>query len=344
MARGKLRVLIVDSSPTYANLLAEALKSDGSIEIIGIASDAYEARDKIVLQRAELMIMDPDLPRMDGVSFLKRLMPQYPIPVIIITSKNKDKALEALDVGALDFIEKPAIPNQTSFIVELSIKIKIASTANLSHWKSKRDELPFIKRKADEALKHSSGKVIVLGASTGGTEAIKKIIPLFPSNMPPVVIVQHMPPGFTEMFANSLNRISHMEVKEATSGDTIMPGKVYIAPGDLHMSLVKNGNLIQLVCKTGERVSGHRPSVDVLMSSAATILGKNAIGIMLTGMGSDGAKGMLEMKKKGAYNIAQDEDSSIVYGMPKVAAELGGVDIILPLNDIAPFVIDLLED
>ncbi len=343
MAREKLRVLIVDSSIIYANLLVEALKTDNSIEIIGVASDAYEARDKIVLLRAELMIMDPDLPRMDGVSFLKRLMPQYPIPVIIITSKSKDKILDVLDAGALDFIEKPSIPNQTSFIVELSIKIKIASGANLSHWKSKREELSFIKKRIDESLS-SSGKVIVLGASTGGTEAIKKIVPLFPTNMPPVVIVQHMPPGFTEMFASSLNRISYMEVKEAVSGDTLIPGKVYIAPGDLHMSLVRNGNIIQIICKSGERVSGHRPSVDVLMSSAATVLGKNAIGIMLTGMGSDGAKGMLEMKKKGAYNIAQDEESSVVYGMPKVAAELGGVDIILPLNEIAPFVIQLLEE
>ena len=231
----------------------------------------------------------------------------------------------------------------SAMLLELRTKIKIASTANVSHWKSKRNDAPRRAIKADKALAESTDKVIAIGASTGGTEAIRTIISEFPATMPGVVIVQHMPGGFTKAFADRLNTQSAMEVKEAEEGDRVMPGRVLIAPGGLHMNVTRSGGLYQVRCRPGEKVRGHCPSVEVLMNSVAEYVGANAVGVMLTGMGRDGAEGMLAMKKAGARTLAQDEATSIVFGMPKEAYERGGAEKLVPLGEIARNVIDLLS-
>ncbi len=342
----KIKVVIIDSSISFLNKISQYISADSGIEVVGIATDVYEGRNLIVLEKANIVIMDLILPKMDGLTFLKKLMPQYPLPVIILSNCEKPHIFEALSNGAIDFVTKPLNIEDIPLIInELTTKIKISSTANLQHWKSKRDESIGISKKIqNNKIKDIETKLVAIGASTGGTEALKKVIPFFPVNMPPVVIVQHMPEGFTKMFAESLNKISSMEVKEAKTGDIILPGKVYIAPGDYHMTVLKTANICQIICKTGERVSGHRPSVDVLFNSVSKIYSNNAVGIILTGMGSDGAKGLLEMKKNNSFTIAQDEQTSVVYGMPKVANDIGGVDVILPLESIANYTIKKLEE
>ncbi len=342
----KIKVVIIDSSILFLNKISQYISADLGIEVVGIATDVYEARNLIVLEKANVIVMDLKLPKMDGLTFLKKLMPQYPLPVIILSNCEKTFVFEALSNGAIDFVTKPQNNEDIPFIInELTTKIKISSTANLQYWKSKRDEsINTTKKIQNNKIKDIGNKLIAIGASTGGTEALKKVIPVFPVNMPPVVVVQHMPEGFTKMFADSLNKISAMEVKEAKTGDIILPGKVYIAPGDYHMIVSKAANICQIICRTSERISGHRPSVDVLFNSVSKIYSNNAIGIILTGMGSDGAKGLLEMKKNNSFTIAQDQQTSVVYGMPKVANEIGGVDIILPLESIANYTIKKLEE
>lgn len=341
----KVRVLIVDDSALVRQLVQNGLAADPGIEVVGTAPDPYVARDRIIELRPDVLTLDVEMPRMDGVEFLHRLMPQYPIPVVMLSSltqRGKQITMEALEAGAVDFVSKPSgdqgrkLPEMFQ---ELRTKVKLAAGANVSHWKEKRAAPP-LQRTRD--LKESTDKVIALGASTGGTEAIRRILPCFPVGSPGIVIVQHMPPGFTQMFADRLNQVCPMEVREAKSGDRILPGRVLVAPGGLHMKVKRSGGIYEVDCRPAEKVSGHCPSVDVLMHSVAAEVGANSLGIMLTGMGSDGAEGMLAMRRKGARTVAQDERTCVVFGMPKVAWEKGGAERLLPLDAIPDAILGCL--
>lgn len=351
MAYKTIRVLIVDDSSLVRNILTSGLSSDPGIEVVGAAPDPYIARDMIVKFKPHVMTLDVEMPRMDGVEFLRKLMPQYPIPVVMVSSltqKGKQITLDALDAGAVDFVSKPSTDlarGLTGMIVELCTKIKIASTANVAHWKGKRERLPFHKKiQESKALSESTDKVIAIGASTGGTEAIRTVLSTLPATTPGVVIVQHMPAGFTKIFAERLNVSCAMQVKEAESGDRIMPGRVLVAPGEKQMKVLRSGGIYQVDCQTGEKVNGHCPSVEVLFESVAKNVGANAVGVMLTGMGADGADAMLSLRHSGARTLAQDEKSCVVFGMPNEAYKRGGAERLLPLTDIAGEVITLLSN
>lgn len=351
MGKKIIKVLIIDDSALVRQILSKGLALDSSIQVVGTAPDVYVGRDKIIQYKPDVLTLDIEMPKMDGVEFLRRLMPQYPIPVVVVSSltqRGSKMTFDALDAGAVDFVAKPKADVETglnSMLMELRSKIKIASGANVSHWKNKRNELvERITKSKKGALSDSTDKVIAIGASTGGTEAIRKVIYQLPYDMPGIVIVQHMPPGFTKSYAERLNELCALEVKEAEHGDRIRQGRVLLAPGAYHMRVVRSGGHYQVHCTKGEKVNGHIPSVEVLMDSVAEHVGPNAYGIMLTGMGNDGAKAMKKMKDAGAYNLAQDEESSVVYGMPKVAAEMGGVDRILPLDDIATALLKLIKN
>ncbi len=339
MKKAPVKVLIIDDSALVRKILSEGLSRDPGIEIVGTAPDVYVGRDMIVDLSPDVLTLDIEMPRMDGVEFLRRLMPQYPLPVVVVSSltqRGKQITIDALEAGAIDFVPKP-LTNLSSGLValltELSTKIKLASTANVSHWKQKKYTTNKSGTK-QKALYESTDKVIAIGASTGGTEAIKAVVTELPSNTPGIVIVQHMPPVFTKMFADRLNEICNMSAKEAEDGDRILTGRILVAPGGKHLRVQRSGGIYIVKCQEGEKVSGHCPSVDVMMHSVAEQVGANAYGVMLTGMGRDGADGMLAMKNAGAWNVAQDESTSVVYGMPKVAADVGGVDKILPLDKI----------
>ena len=349
MAR-PIRVLVVDDSALVRDILARGLAQDPGIEVVGTATDPYMARDKIVELQPDVLTLDVEMPRMDGVEFLRRLMPQYPLPVVMVSSltqRGKQITIDALEAGAVDFVAKPTAniaAGLQGMLSELRTKIKIASTANVSHWKSRRPAPAARSSLSSAALAESTDKVVAIGASTGGTEAIRKVLTDFPATMPGVVIVQHMPAGFTRMFAERLNQLSAMEVKEAATGDRIMPGRALIAPGDLQMRVIRSGGQYVVRCEPGPKVSGHCPSVDVLMHSVAQNVGGNAIGAMLTGMGADGADGMLAMRHAGARNLAQDEASCVVFGMPKVALERGGAERSVSIEEMAKSIIRLLEE
>ncbi|MDO3378088.1 chemotaxis response regulator protein-glutamate methylesterase [Geoalkalibacter halelectricus] len=350
----KVRVLVVDDSALVRQILTQGLDADPAIEVVGSAADPYQARDKIVQLNPDVLTLDVEMPRMDGVEFLRRLMPQHPLPVVMVSSltqKGKQITIDALEAGAVDFVAKPTSDvarGLQAMMLELRVKVKIASTANVSHWKSRRDSVtappPRPPLTAPAALAESTDKVIAIGASTGGTEAIKKVITRFPATGPGVVIVQHMPAGFTKMFAERLNQLCPMEVKEAASGDRVMPGRILVAPGEKQMRVIRSGGFYQVSCEPGEKVSGHCPSVDVLMHSVAKHVGANAVGAMLTGMGADGADGMAAMRQAGARCIAQDEASCVVFGMPKVAYERGGAEKLVSIDDIAPTLLRLLSE
>ena len=345
----RIRVLVVDDSALVRDILSRGLAMDPGIEVVGAAPDPYVARDKIVELKPDVLTLDVEMPRMDGVEFLRKLMPQYPLPVVMVsalTQKGKKITMEALEAGAVDFVAKPSTNvarGLNAMLMELRTKVKIASTANVSHWKSKRGELPRRPVAATKALAESTDKVVAIGASTGGTEAIRSIITQMPPTSPGVVIVQHMPAGFTKAFAERLNTLSMLEVKEAEEGDRVMPGRVLLAPGGFHMKVLRSGGIYTVSCQTGEKVNGHCPSVEVLMFSVAEYVGANAVGVMLTGMGRDGAEGMLAMRKAGARCIAQDEASCVVFGMPKEAYDRGGAESLVPLDDMPRAIIDLLS-
>ncbi len=347
----KIRVLVVDDSALIRQILTKGLSMDPQIDVVGSAIDPYVARDKIIKLRPDVLTLDVEMPRMDGVEFLRKLMPQYPIPVVMVSSltqRGKQITIEALEAGAVDFVSKPTsnvAHGMNSMLSELRKKVKNAAGANVSHWKNKTPSKPSaLTAMPSRALAESTDKVIAIGASTGGTEALKKVVCKFPATAPGVVIVQHMPPGFTKMFAERLNQLCAMEVKEAETGDRIRSGRILIAPGAKQLTVVRSGGMYQVRCEPGEKVSGHCPSVDVMMHSVAKNVGANAIGVMLTGMGSDGAEGMLAMRNAGARNIAQDEASCVVFGMPKVAYEKGGAEKLVPLENIAPKVISMLTE
>lgn len=329
-----IRVLIVEDSMVFRELLAQNLNRDPAIEVVALAKDPYEARDAILAHKPDVMTLDIELPKMNGIEFLRKLMPQYPLPVVVISSLS-DKVFDALNAGAVDFVAKPAVTGRVQleeFIQnELLVKIKIASTAKISKIKQMavQQEQPGISAKG-------SDMIVAIGASTGGTEAIFSVVQEFGTDIPGVVVVQHMPPGFTDMYAKRLDNQCRVKVKEAETGDRVLPGHVLIAPGgDRHMQLVKVNGVYQVECKPGPKVNGHCPSVDVLFDSVARVAGPKALGIILTGMGGDGAKGLLAMRKAGARTIGQDESTCVVYGMPKVAYDLGAVEYQEKLQDIA---------
>lgn len=329
-----IRVLIVEDSIVFRELLVQNLSKDPAIQVVGTAKDPFEARDAILAHKPDVMTLDVELPRMSGIEFLKKLMPQYPLPVVVISSLS-DKVFDALKAGAVDFVAKPAVSNRAQledFIKnELLVKIKIASTAKISNIKK------VVMEGQEQHLSVKGNNLIVaIGASTGGTEAICDVVKEFGTDIPGIVVVQHMPPGFTAMYARRLNEQCRITVKEAETGDRVLPGHMLIAPGgDRHMRLLKVNGVYQVECKPGPRVNGHCPSVDVLFDSVAKSAGANAVGIILTGMGGDGAKGLLAMRKAGARTIGQDESTCVVYGMPKVAYDLGAVEYQEKLSAIA---------
>lgn len=347
----KIKVLIVDDSALVREILAKGLAQDKDLEIVGTASDPFAARDKIVELKPDVLTLDVEMPKMDGVEFLRRLMPQHPLPVVIVSALTKKGAqitMEAFEAGAVEVVTKPSTDvarGLSAMLNDLRAKIKIAAKTNVSAWKVNRRAAEKSVKISREALAESTDKVIAIGASTGGTEAIRKILKSFPASMPGVVVVQHMPAGFTKHFADGLNGGCAMEVKEAAHGDRIMPGRVLIAPGgDMQFRVLRSGGIYIADLKPGEKVCGHCPSVEVMFESVAKYVGANAIGIILTGMGSDGAGGMLAMRQAGARTIAQDEASSVVFGMPKVAYERGGAEVLVPLGDVAEYIIRLLEN
>jgi two-component system chemotaxis response regulator CheB len=347
----RIKVLVVDDSALVREILAQGLGMDPDIEVVGAASNPYMARDKIVQLKPDVLTLDVEMPRMDGVEFLRRLMPQYPLPVVMVsalTGEGAKTTLEALEAGAVDYVAKPSSDiarGLDSMMNKLREKVKMAATANLREWKGKKTAAAArLHTVSGTALAESTDKVIAIGASTGGTRAIRQIIQSFPASMPGVVIVQHMPAGFTRHFADNLNDICEMEVLEASTNDRIMPGRIIIAPGGKHMTVRRSGGVYMVECKEGEKVNGHCPSVDVLFHSVAGQVGSNAIGVVLTGMGHDGADGLLAMRNNGARTLAQDEASSVVFGMPKVAYERGGAEFLNPLNTIPQVVMNLLHD
>lgn len=335
-----IRVLVVDDSMMMRNMIVQGLNSDPNIEVVAQAQDAYEARDAIIKYKPDVMTLDVEMPRMSGIEFLRKLMPQYPFPVVMLSALN-DKVFDALDAGAVDFVKKPDSMNKAQlneFLTqELATKVKIASTAKVG--KLKRVDTTTI----TGHIVGGKDRVIAIGASTGGTEAIFEVVKRFKRDIPGVVIVQHMPPGFTKMYADRLNNQCEVAVKEAATGDRVLPGQVLIAPGDRHMRLVKVNGEYQVECKGTDRVNGHCPSVEVLFESVAKVAGRNAVGVILTGMGGDGGKGLLSMRNAGASTVGQDEATCVVYGMPKVAFDLGAVQIQKPVTEIAGEVYRLLS-
>lgn len=350
MSENRIKVLVVDDSALVREVLRQGLSMDPGIEVVGTASDPYIARDKIVKLKPDVLTLDVEMPRMDGVEFLRRFMPQYPLPVLMVsalTERGKKITLDALEAGAIDFVTKPGTDLRNGLngmINELRAKVKQVSRANVSHWKRDKSQVRTATIESHNSLAESTDKVIAIGSSAGGTEAIRNIITQFPANMPGVVIVQHMPAGFTKMFAERLNKQCAMTVKEAEHGDRVMAGTILIAPGDYHMTVYRSGGVYRVNVKSGEKVCGHMPSVQVLFESVAKFVGSNAVGIMLTGMGRDGADGMLEMKNAGARTMAQDEATSVVFGMPREAYKNGGAERLVPLFDIPEKIITYLKE
>lgn len=348
---GKIRVLVVDDSAVVRQTLTAILNSDPKIEVIGTASDPFFAAKKIAKQVPDVITLDVEMPRMDGLTFLRKVMSQHPMPVVIIsslTSKGTETGMKALEYGAVEIITKPQM-NTKVFIEESKIRIcdavKAAAHAKVKRRKAK--PLPPMqvqpKYTADAILPASHNRsmikttelVVAVGASTGGTEALRVFLEAQQIDAPGIIIVQHMPEHFTRSFAERLDAICKISVKEAQNGDTVSPGKALIAPGNHHMLLKRSGARYYVEIRQGELVNRHRPSVDVLFRSTARYAGKNSIGVIMTGMGDDGARGLLEMKNAGAFTIAQDEKSCIVFGMPKEAISLGAANKVLPLSEIA---------
>lgn len=333
-----VRVLIVDDSILFRETLEKYISEDKNIEVIGKAGDAYQARDMILELHPDVVTLDAEMPKMNGIDFLKKLIPQYPIPVIVVSS-SPINAFDALDAGAVDYVKKPSVTNSDdlkAFVMELRTKIIIASTAKVLK-KQRTESLPQ-KLFSPAVEKKNLDKIIALGASTGGTDALLEVVRNFPRDCPPIIIVQHMPPVFTKMYADRLNKICQVDVKEAENGDRLRPGLAIIGAGEYHLRLAKDAKGYYVTSKKGEKVSGHCPSVDVMFQSVAEVAKNKAIGAILTGMGADGAKGLLAMKKAGAYTIGQNKETCVVYGMPMVAYNIGAVCEQAPLDKIADII------
>ncbi len=340
-----IRVLIVDDSPTVQSVLTSLLSESADIEVVGTASDAFEAKDLVIKTEPDVITLDVEMPRMDGITFLKRLMSFRPVPVIMISSytrENSLRTLEALDAGAIDFVAKPTgdveigLPKLKH---EITTKIRAAAQARI------KPSVLFGKpeQPVPTAQIRPSDKIIAVGASTGGTRAIQRLLGSMPSNVNGIIIVQHMPPRFTEVFARQLDKLFPVDVKEAEDMDRLDPGKVLVAPGGRHLQVAKDYNGYFVRLQDGRPVKYQRPSIDVLFHSVAKTGGRNAIGILLTGMGNDGTDGLLAMKRAGAFTIAQDEATSVVFGMPGSAIEHGAVEVVAALDEIAGIVLSKLE-
>jgi two-component system chemotaxis response regulator CheB len=336
----KIKVLIVDDSILFREVLLRGISSDPDIDVVATASDPYDARDKIIEYEPDVMTCDVEMPKMNGIEFIQKLMPQYPLPIIVVSSLS-GRVFDAMEAGAVEFVGKPdltSVKNVESFINDLIAKIKIASNAKV------------LKRNAEPAPKNIENtklndkiKLIAIGASTGGTEALYHVLKKLPADIPGIVIVQHIPANFSRMFAERLNNTIELSVREAKTGDYVERGQVLIAPGDRHMTVKKIGDKFKIDCFENEKVNGHCPSVDVLFESVAKEAGSSAIGVILTGMGYDGAKGLMSMRRRGARTIGQDEKSCVVYGMPKVAFNIGAVEKQTSLENIANTIYSFLS-
>ncbi len=344
----RIRVLIVDDSALIRKLLTELLSSDPSLEVVGTAPDPYVAREKIKQLQPDVLTLDVEMPRMDGLTFLRNLMRLRPMPVVMIstlTEKGAEVTLQALALGAVDFVAKPKLDvSQTieEYREEIIDKVKAAAKARVQQLSAGQATARPLVLGAGVALR-TTNQVIAFGASTGGTEAIRDVLSMMPADSPPIVIVQHIPELFSSSFAARLDSACAVHVTEAKDGQTLLPGHAVVAPGGRHLEVFRDGARYACRVFAGERVNRHIPSVDVLFHSVADHVGSNAIGIMLTGMGNDGAQGMLAMRDAGAYTLAQDEKSSVVWGMPGSAVRLGAVDEVLSLQKIAPRLMDLLQ-
>lgn len=344
-----IKVLIIDDSAMVRKIFTQELAKDPEIEVVGSAPDPFIGRDKILELKPDVLILDIEMPRMDGLTFLEKLMKAKPMPVIIVSSlaqKGCDVAFKALELGAAEVMGKPGASYTVGDMSEQLIeKIKAVSKVKVSKLTEKHKisvQADYQNRNA--SLLKTTNKIIAIGASTGGTEALKNVLIMLPPTMPPILIVQHMPQHFTKSFADRLDELCALEVKEAEDGDTAAPGKVLLAPGNKHMTLKRSGANYYVEIKDGPLVFHQRPAVEVLFKSVAKYAGRNAVGVILTGMGKDGAQGLLEMKTAGAYTIAQDEASCVVFGMPKEAITLGGVSKIESLTKIPFSLIDLAKN
>lgn len=349
--KNNIRVLVIDDSIVFREILSRGISSEPGIEVVATANDPYDARDKILQYHPDVITCDVEMPKMNGIEFIRRLLPQYSVPIIVVSSVN-GAVFDAMRAGAVEFVTKPdasSVIGVEHFIHDMIEKVKIASKAKVQQHSSEESIVtPSIYNYhsiSNEAINHSISNeaIIAIGASTGGTEAIYQVLKELPPTVPGIVIVQHIPPKFSRMFAERMNTSISLKVKEASTGDYVEPGRVLIAPGDQHMRIRKIGSRYKVECFTGEKVNGHCPSVDILFDSVAKEAGKNAIGIILTGMGYDGARGLLAMKRKGARTIGQDAKSSVVYGMPKVAFDLGAVDRQISLEKIGDLLMNMLK-
>ena len=340
-----IRVLIVDDSPTVQSVLTSVLSGEPDIEVVGTASDPFEAKDSIVKERPDVITLDIEMPRMDGITFLKRLMSFRPVPVIMISSytrENSIRTLEALDAGAVDFVAKPTGDVRTGLLklgYEITTKVRAAAQARIKPsvlFGKPEKSVPIAKIRA-------RNKIIAIGASTGGTQAIQSLLGSMPSNVNGIVIVQHMPARFTKAFAQRLDTLFPMDIKEAKDGDRLDKGSVLVAPGGWHLQVAKDPMGYYVKLQDGRPVKHQRPSVDVLFRSVAKTAASNGIGILLTGMGDDGAGGLLAMKQAGAFTIAQDEATSVIFGMPRSAIERGAVEVVAAVDDIAGIVLSALK-
>ena len=344
----KIKVLVVDDSALVRQTMKDVLSSDPRIEVTGLATDPFNAAQKIREEVPDVITLDVEMPRMDGLTFLKKVMSQHPIPVVICSSlagEGSETAMKALEFGAVEVIHKPSLGTRQmlhescTLICDAVVAAsrvhtrKIAVDTSLVQPKLSADVM--IAKPRGDAMLQTTEKVVAVGASTDGTEALKDFLQALPRDCPGIVIVQHMPEGFTAAFSKRLDSLCRISVKEAAQNDTVLPGQALIAPGNHHLLLKRSGARYFVEIKDGPLVSRHRPSVDVLFRSAARYAGRNAIGVIMTGMGDDGARGMLEMNQAGAYTLAQNEESCIVFGMPHEAIKLGGVDKVLPLGSIA---------
>jgi two-component system chemotaxis response regulator CheB len=339
-----IRVLIVDDSALVQKLLTETLSRESDIEVVGTAVDPFVARDKIVALKPDVVTLDVEMPRMDGISFLEKLMRHYPIPVVVLSSltpKNSENAVRALALGAVEVLAKPGSSISVGDIgKELVRAVRTASKAKIRKPTVTATDVPA----PSYGPLRTTHKVLCIGASTGGTRAIEEVLRGLPRDIPGTVIVQHMPASFTGPFAARLNSICPQEVREAKDGDIVVPGTVLIAPGDFHMLIERDGGRYRVRVRTGPPVHHQRPAVDVLFQAAARAVGPNAVSVILTGMGADGAAGMKLMRDAGAYCIAQDEDSCVVFGMPKEAIKADAVDEILPLDQVPHGIVRALQE
>lgn len=330
-----IRVLVVDDSALVRRILSEALQKQDDIEVVGTAADPYVARERIVQLRPDVITLDIEMPRMDGLSFLSRLMRHFPLPVVVcssLTPQNSETALRALSLGAVEVVAKPGSSLAAGDVAEqLVTAVRVASHARVT----RRVESQEARVRPSIATLDATNKVIALGASTGGTQALELVLRQFPVDAPGTVIVQHMPEHFTASFAKRLDSLCAIRVKEARDGDYVVPGLALVAPGGKHLVLQANGARWVVRVKDGPKVHHQRPAVDVLFQSVARSAGRNAVAALLTGMGADGAKGLLALREAGAHTVAQNEETSVVYGMPREAARLGAATEILPIGEIA---------